>query len=136
MSVGQSFVVSLGVTVALLGGAVFTGMNARRKLHLTCVSCAVVMLGVTIWFAEQLGEEFDLEAAGVVTPVHLTLAKITTLAYLGPIVTGVRTILNPAGRKLHSRVAWTVLLLTVLTAATGLAMLKLSQPIEVTDSIP
>ena len=64
-------------------------------------------------------ELLDLEQAGWIYPVHLWMAKATVVAYLLPVATGVATLRNPARRKLHGRIAWLVLLLTILTAATG-----------------
>ena len=39
------------------------------------VLAAVAGLGVAIWFALALGELYDLEAAGDITPGHLGLAR-------------------------------------------------------------
>ena len=41
-----------------------------------------VSLAITIYWAEQLGEEYDLETAGVITPIHLWMAKFTVAAWL------------------------------------------------------
>jgi heme A synthase len=124
------FVLFLLVTLALLGGVVATGLAAKRRLHLPLVVLAVASLGVTIFYAEQLGREYDLEAAGWITPVHLTLAKITTLAYLLPIATGIATIRDGKRRPMHRKVAFAVLALTVLTAATGTWMILASEPLS------
>ena len=70
-----------------------------------------------------------IESAGVITPIHMTMAKINRAAYALPIVTGLRTLKNPANRKLHGRVAWSVLIFTVLTSATGGLMLLWATPI-------
>ena len=123
------FLTFLAVTLAFLGAAVVSGYQAKRKVHLPCVALAVVSLLVTIYYAEQLGEQYDLETAGLMTPVHLFLAKTTTLAYLAPVVTGIRTLRNAGGRKLYGRVAWIVLLMTVITAGTGTAMVLMSDPL-------
>jgi hypothetical protein len=117
------FLSTLAMTLVFLGCAVVTGYRARRALHLTSVGGAVAMLAATIHFALELGELYDLESAGVITPIHLTMAKVNTAAYLLPVVTGLRTLRDPAGRKLHGRVAWAVLVMTVLTSATGGLML-------------
>ena len=125
------FVTFLLVTVALLGAVVVTGRAARRRAHLTLVAITVVSLGTTIWFAEKLGELYDLEAAGWITPVHLTLAKLTTLLYLAPVITGVMTLRNAVHRPKHRAMAWTVITMTLLTAATGTWMILASEPLEV-----
>jgi len=125
------FLTTLGATLAFLGCAVVTGYRARRALHLTSVGGAVAMLATTIYFALELGELYDLESAGVITPIHLTMAKLNTAAYLLPVVTGIRTLRNPAGRKLHGRVAWAVLAMTVMTSTTGGLMLLWAERLPV-----
>jgi hypothetical protein len=123
------FLASLALTLVFLGCAVVTGYKAKRKWHLSSVASAVLMLVATIYYALELGELYDLESAGVITPIHLTMAKVNTAAYLLPVVTGIRTLKNPKGRKLHGRVAWAVLILTVFTAATGGLMLLWATPL-------
>lgn len=130
------FVLFLALTLALLGGVVVTGLRARRRVHLVLVASAVVSLGVTIFYAERLGELYDLEAAGAITPIHLAIAKVTTLAYLAPIATGIATIRNPAWRDWHRRAAYTVLALTVLTAVTGTWMVLASPALTVDVPLP
>ncbi len=127
MSPGVGFVLFLAVTLAFLGGVVATGWAAHRRAHVPLVACAVVSLGVTIWFAEQLGERYDLEAAGWITPLHLTLAKLTTVLYLAPLVLGPLVIKDPTWLPWHRRAAYLVLALTVLTAATGTWMILASE---------
>jgi hypothetical protein len=124
------FLGSLVLTLACLGCAVVTGMKARRRAHLSFVAGAVLMLGTTIFFALELGKLYDLESAGWITPVHMSMARLNTAAYLLPLVTGILTIRNPKFRGLHSRAAWSVLVFTVCTAVTGTVMLLLSDPIE------
>lgn len=123
------FLVFLAVTLVLLGVAVVSGRAAKRIVHLPCVASAVLCLLVTIYFAEQLGESYDLEASGWMYPLHLFLAKSTTVLYLAPICTGIHTLRHPMTRKLHGRVAWSVLVMTVLTAVTGTLMVYMSEPL-------
>jgi hypothetical protein len=70
-----------------------------------------------------MGTHYDLAAAGLITPVHLWLAKLTTLAYLAPISTGVLTLRDPSWRPRHRLCAFAVLGMTVATAITGTWML-------------
>lgn len=123
MSPIVGFPAFLVLTVALLGGVVATGLRRRMRLHLILVASALASLGVTIFFAEQLGELYDLASAGRITPVHLTMAKLTTVAYLLPIVTGAMTLRDRRRRPLHFKAAMAVLALTLLTTATGLWMI-------------
>jgi hypothetical protein len=126
MSPGVGFVVFLAATLALLGLVVATGQRALRKRHIALVVLSVAALGVTIRYAVLVGKLFDLPAAGVITPIHLTVAKVTTACYLLPVVTGIRTIFVPATRRLHKKAAFLVLGMTVLTAVTGTLMLWLA----------
>jgi len=122
----RGFVLFLCVTLLLLGAVVATGLAARRRVHLVCVAAAVCALGTTIYFAEQMGEHYDLAAAGLITPVHLAIAKGTTLAYLLPVVTGILTIRDARWRRRHRVCAFLVLALTVATAITGTWMVLAS----------
>lgn len=129
MSPVVGFPAFLVLTVALLGGVVATGLRRRMRLHLTLVASALASLGVTIFYAEQLGELYDLAAAGRITPVHLTLAKLTTVAYLLPLATGAMTLRDRRRRSLHFKSAMLVLGLTLLTTATGLWMILAAERI-------
>lgn len=124
------FLAFLGITVFFLVLTVITGLSAMRKWHLTCVACSVLGLAMAVRYAYDLGSIYDLEAAGWITPFHLWLAKITTLLYLLPVISGVRTIFVPSTRRLHRSVAYLVLALTALSAITGAWMLMAS-PVRV-----
>ena len=132
MTPEAGFLLFLGVTLALLGGVVWTGYRARRPVHLTLVVSAVLALGGTIFFAEQLGDHYDLEAAGWIYPVHLFIAKACTAAYVLPVVTGILVIRRSGSVRLHRIAAFSVLGLTVLTAITGTWMVLVSERLEVT----
>ena len=126
MNPAVAFPSFLGLTVLLLGVVLFSGLKGRLRLHLPAVALAMVSLGLTVYFAEKLGERYDLKAAGVITPIHLTLAKVTTVAYLLPVVTGILTLRNRSYKRLHFRVAVGVLALTVPTLVTGCVMVYLA----------
>jgi len=126
------FLAFLALTLVALGATVATGWKARIRPHLACVASSLVLLGATIYFAEQLGAEYDLEMAGWVTPVHLALAKLATVSYLLPIVSGVATLRDRRRRRIHLVLALTTLGLTVAAAATGMAMILLSEPLVAT----
>jgi len=129
MDIVTGFILFLGLTLVALGVTVVTGFKARRKIHLPAVATSVVLLLVTIYYAEQLGTLYDLEAAGAIYPIHLFFAKTTTPAFLLPIITGVRTIKHGGMIRWHRNVAFLVLLLTVITAATGAAMVYMADPL-------
>ncbi len=126
-SAAIGFVASLAVTLAILAGVVVTGRAAKRKVHIPLVIGAVASLGVTIYFAEKLGELYDLESAGVIYPIHLALAKTTTVGYLLPLVTGVLTVRDATRIVWHRRCAYFILVMTVLTAATGTTMVLMAE---------
>lgn len=123
------FPVFLVLTVLLLGGAVVTGLRGRVRLHLATVAVTVVSLVLTIWFAERLGELYDLDSAGAIKDVHLALAKIATFAYVAPIASGVMTLRDRRHKRLHFRFAMIVLALTVAAAVTGTWMLLAATPL-------
>ena len=123
MSDPLGFVTFLLLTLAFLAGAVSSGLRAMRRVHLACVAGAVACLALTIHFAFGVGKLYDLAAAGWITPVHMWMAKVATASYLLPVASGVRTIYHPPTRKLHRKIAFLVLTLTVLTAVTGTWML-------------
>jgi hypothetical protein len=127
MTAERGFAGFLALTLVLLAAVVWSGLRARRRVHLPCVAATLVALGVTIYFAEKMGEHYDLATAGLVTPVHLWLAKLTTLAYLAPLATGVLTLRDPRWRPRHRRCAFVVLGLTVATAVTGTWMVLASE---------
>jgi len=127
VSAESGFVLFLVLTVGLLGVVVWTGLHARRRLHLCCVAATLAALGVTIYFAERMGRHYDLSSAGWITPVHLALAKLTTVLYLAPLTTGVLTLRDAAWRRRHRVCAFVVVGLTVLTAVTGTWMILAAQ---------
>ena len=129
MSPTAGFLGSLALTLVALGVVFWSGLRARLRVHFPAVASAVVLLGVTIYFAEQLGREYDLEAAGAIKPVHLALAKIATAAYLLPLVTGVMTLRDRRRRRLHLAAALVTLLLTVAAAFTGTWMVFAAEPL-------
>ena len=126
MSSGAAFVLFFSLTLCLLALVVATGLAARRRWHIPLVVLALAALGATIRAAVLVGKHYDLPSAGIITPVHLWLAKVTTVLYVLPLATGIRTLFAPGTRKLHRKVAFLVLGMTVLTAITGTAMLGMA----------
>ncbi len=120
------FIGFLVLTVALLVAVAWTGFKAKRKIHLPLVALTVASLAMAIRYALLVGPHYDLDSAGVITPIHMTIARVTTAAYLLPVITGVRTLKNPSCRPLHRKAAFLVIGLTVLAAITGVAMLSMA----------
>ena len=126
MSPVTGFILSLALTLVLLGLAVATGFAGRRRIHVSVVASALASLVVTIYYATELGELYDLDSAGVITPIHLALAKLAAVSFLLPVYTGLRTWKNARFKPLHRKLAFLALGLTVLAAVTGTAMVLLS----------
>ena len=129
MTTTTLFVSFFGVTLVLLGIVIWTGKLAKRRWHLTFVALTVASLGTTIYFAEQLGKLYDLESAGAITPVHLFFAKVATAAFLLPAISGILTIRRAERVVWHRAAAYTAVVLTVIAACTGVAMVWLSNPL-------
>lgn len=129
MGAFESFFGFLGLTVVLLLGAAWTGHQHKRGAHVALVVLAVAGLGASIYYALQLGKLYDLDAAGWITPFHLTLARVTTVLFLVPIALGILTWRRMSWRRLHGRMGLLVVALTVVTAITGAIMLYLSEPL-------
>lgn len=130
MSPVTGFFVFLLLTVAALGVVIVTGLKRRRGAHLVGVAFALAFLGAAIVYALEVGKIYDLEAAGAITPIHLNLARVTTGCYLLPAITGVLTWRDAERwRRLHGRLAWFVVVLTVVTTVTGALMLLGAEPL-------
>lgn len=126
------FPVFLVLTVLLLVVVVATGVKGRIKPHLTFVVITVASLLTTIYYAEQLGTLYDLASAGRITPIHLALAKLATVAYLGPAISGWMTLRNRRHKTMHFRLAMVTLGLTVAAAVTGSWMILVATPLPTT----
>jgi len=123
------FTGSFLVTLVALGAAAYSGRRARRKAHIPLVLLTALLLAVTIYYAKQLGGIYDLESAGLITPVHLAIAKIATAALLLPILSGLATLKNYECFKWHKRLAWSVIAMIVLAALTGTWMILAATPL-------
>ena len=126
MSLAAQFISLLLLTLLLLGGAVATGRRHERRKHFAIVACVFVSLGLTIWAAERLGAVYDLASAGMMKPIHLTLAKAASLSYLLPVITGIRLLRGSGGRGAHRFAAGLAIFLTVIAAVTGTWMILLA----------
>ena len=127
MNALAAFFTGLGLTVVFLLLAAWTGHHHKLRAHVLAVLSALVGLGASIYFALELGKEFDLEVAGWITPVHLSLARVTTAFYLVPIVLGIMTWRRMSWRRLHGRMGLLAIAATVLTTVTGAIMLYYSE---------
>ena len=123
-----TFIGLLVVTVGFLLGAAITGRRKTPRPHLAFVACAVLSLAGAIAAALRLGDLYDLEAAGWITPVHLTIARIATAAYLIPLTTGPLVWSGRMGASWHRRGAWLAIGLTLIATFTGAWMLLAAEP--------
>ncbi len=119
----HGFLGSLITTLVLLAVVVRSGKSKSLAIHVPAVLLTLAALAFTIVFAKKLGPHYDLHAAGVITPIHLWIAKLATAAYLAPLVTGLMTWRDRKWRSLHGKLAFTTIALTVVTALTGTLML-------------
>jgi len=117
------------LTVVLLVATAWTGKLARRRAHLSLVACTISSLSATIYYAVQLGDSYNLESAGTIYHVHMILARVATLSYVAPIVSGIATIRNGRHRALHGKIALMVIVLTVSAACTGVWMIMSAEKI-------
>ena len=119
MTAFQGFFAGLIATVILLACVVATGLLGKRRAHVPLVAAFFGALALTIVMAVKMGESLDLDRAGWVTPVHLTMARVNLFAYLLPVTTGVLTLRDARWRPKHKLFAWSLVVLTLLTVATG-----------------
>lgn len=124
------FVTCLLVTVAFLAAAAWTGRLRRIRAHVFMVGCSLASLATAIVFALRVGEIYDLEAAGAITPIHLNLARLTTVVYLWPLVTGPLAAKGKVSARVHHAGAYVALGMTVAATVTGVMMLLGAEPIE------
>lgn len=110
-------------TVFMLIGVAVTGRKRRIPLHIAFVMSAVTGLGVAVFFALKVGEVYDLEKAGVITPIHLTLARVTTASYLWPLLTGPLVLWGKVRPRVHHLGAYVAFALTLASTVTGMMML-------------
>ncbi len=123
-----AFALAFLVTLVLLAVVAWSGTRAKRRVHIPAVIAAYASLAVTIYYAYALGDTLDLASAGIITPIHLLLARAATVALLVASASGLRTIFRPKARRLHKRLAWFALSIVVLSAITGVAMVALASP--------
>ncbi len=123
-----AFAAAFLVTLALLGVVAWSGTRAKRRVHIPAVLLAYVSLAVTIYYAYRLGDTLDLASAGIITPIHLFLARAATLGLLVASALGIKTLFFPKSRRTHMKLAWFALGLVVLAAITGVIMVSLASP--------
>lgn len=123
MGAEAGFLTALLTTVAFLAAAAVMGRKRRIRAHVSLVVCAVTSLAVAITFALRVGELYDLEAAGVITPIHLNLARATTVTYLWPLATGPLAARGRVSPRLHRTGAYLALGMTLAATVTGVLML-------------
>jgi hypothetical protein len=127
----SAFLTALVTTVVFLASAAVMGRRRRIKPHVLLVGCAVLSLGVAIVFALRVGELYDLEAAGAITPIHLNLARITTATYLWPLATGPLAAKGKVSPRVHRTGAYVAITLTLAATVTGALMLMGAEPLDV-----
>lgn len=116
---------SLGVTVVVLGAAIYAAHKSKVKAHISLIGVFLVVFAVTVYFAEMLGLRFDFENHPHIShKIHLTFAVLTGLGTLGPLSTGFQHWRGKVARKTHKVVALVWGVGVVLALLTGFWMLK------------
>ncbi len=123
MGTEAGFLTALLATVVFLGLAAVKGHQRQIRTHIALVGCALASLVVTIVFALRVGELYDLEAAGVITPIHLMIARVTTVVFLWPLITGPLLLRGWIKPRLHRIGAYLALGMTIAATVTGVMML-------------
>ncbi|MCO5172359.1 MAG: hypothetical protein M9894_39170 [Planctomycetes bacterium] len=120
------FFAALGVTVVLLGVALYLAHRHDARGHIKAVVGFVALLLVTLYFAEQLGRRFEF--AETPKRIHLAIAFATAGFLVVPLLTGVQHWRGRMRRETHTRLAAVFLLLTASSVATGVWMLSTRTP--------
>jgi Na+/H+-dicarboxylate symporter len=125
------FWIAFGAALAALGAALLTGRARRRRLHLWVAPAALVLLGVAIVMAEQLGRARAFPPAQM--RVHLVFAKAAACLVLPVVVSGVLLARARGGKERRWRRAHGICVAVFLVAAlaatgTGVWVFSLSTP--------
>ncbi len=126
MDILTKFVLAFALTLVALLAVMWSGWTWRkrqkRRLHLFLVGITLAFLVTTIALALELGEHYDLVAAGWITPLHMSIARVATVSLLLPLVTGIQVIRTGQVGRAHRASALTCFTLIALAAATGFWM--------------
>ena len=120
------FWIAFVVTLALFGGALWSGLRRRRRLHFVLAPIAIAGLVVTIILTEQLVRAVEFPAEPM--RIHLWFAKTAALLVLPVIATGLWTWRSPGRRRMHRLTVFTFLLFVVVATCTGIWVYSLSTP--------
>ncbi len=114
------------LTLAGLGSAVATGLARRRRLHLFFAPVSLVLLTVTIVFAERMASSrvFPEEEMRI----HLWFAKSAAVLALPVIVSGIYVARTARGRRTHLLCVLIFLIGTLIATGTGIWVFSLSAP--------
>ena len=113
---------SLAATLLALGAALLLAHKHHAKGHIVAVVAFVLLLLVTLYFAESLGARFTFPETS--RRIHLPLAFLTAGFLLAPLVTGVLFYKGRTSRAVHVWVARVFLALAVASIGTGFWMLS------------
>ena len=114
------------LTLAALVATVITGVRHRRRPHLILAPASVVLLAITIVFAERMGAERTFPPEEMA--IHLWFAKAATLLVLLVAGSGVCYLRTPRARWPHRIAVGLFLVAAVIASATGVWVFGLSTP--------
>jgi hypothetical protein len=109
------FWLTFSLAVGALLAALWTGVTARRRLHLVVAPAALVLLAVAVGLAVRMGAERAFPEAAMA--VHRPIAQAAGLLALLVAATGVVLWRSGRGRRLH--LIAVVLFVLAALAATG-----------------
>ena len=115
------FFVSLGVTVAFLGVALWLAHVHRPRGHIAAIGGFLTAFLATLYFAETLGRSYTFDPLSYW--VHLPLAVATTLFAVAPLWSGFQHWQGKGSLERHRTLARVFLVLVVLSLGTGVWML-------------
>jgi hypothetical protein len=118
------FLGTYAATGVTLFAAMFLGHKGRVKAHIGAILVFLALFGVTIYFADQTGHVYELDARW--KAIHLPLAYLATGATLLPLATGFLHWRGKTGLFLHKVGIALFLLPFVAASVTGGIMLASS----------
>ena len=116
------FYAALTATLVALGVGLYKAHKHDAKGHIIAIVVFVLLLLVTLVFAETIGMRFAFPEQS--RNVHLPLAFITSGFLLAPLISGVLHYKGRVSRDAHVWMARVFLVLAVATIGTGFWMIS------------
>lgn len=122
--------ISLGLTTAVLGTVLWSGVTRRRSLHYGAVVSLFACLTWAIYEAEKFGQQLSFEgSAAIVKQLHFGAVAIVFLTVPVLVVTGVRLSKDESMRPMHASVAKFFVLMVLVAGALGTGMTMMAEQV-------